>query len=679
MSTSYYIKSKNIKIYPSGYRGLITANIEKAYNPESKTNVEANTVRTLISLINYKNNAKDKEKGDLVISENFKWESVPSGNTRNYVNFEFICKGYYFKIIDSYEAFAPLLTVENEEDKPDCVYAKIGLSGTNMRIPVSTQDRGPFADINNICYTEKHLANLKVGENSGQLTSNNENDDASEPIVDFSSLDEHFDNENYFTGVQLVTEISEEDRLEYHYFKILERESSESTNYIVPQEAKLITDTNHIWGGEDSGKVKCLHDLLETRKIKSHSAEGLEIKSEGNLNVDATSKNVSITSSDVIIKTDDAHKTEIKGNEINTTTVKGYTNLTLTCETADSTLTLKSPKIQLVNDNTKLLVEYTPSEFLIKQQTSSTKTLSYTDSNGLVLNDSDAGAPNKVKITSSGIQVGANDNTATKISNKDIYTQDIYLTNQKATTVNNALQIGLDGKISGVALSATSTPSGTQIVNYVSGITQAANGAIAYTTSSLPKIGESTDPETLQGLAKVEHVDSYTNNNAHNRYIQSTYDPNGGGGTLFVKDVNTVLETMVEGKEYPLIARKYAEEAYGWFKTGCYNGSIKANSTGRLSAVSFYATSDKRLKENIKPLKYTKSILDLPVYTYDYIDGQKNNIGCLAQDLQKLYPELVSQNSDGYLMVDNSKVVYLLLEEVKLLKKELAEIKTKLK
>ena len=116
-----------------------------------------------------------------------------------------------------------------------------------------------------------------------------------------------------------------------------------------------------------------------------------------------------------------------------------------------------------------------------------------------------------------------------------------------------------------------------------------------------------------------------------------------------------------------------------WFKTGCYSSSITINSKGRVSASSFYATSDARLKENIKPLDYNKSILDLPVYTYDYINGSKNNIGCLAQDLQKLYPQLIGENSNGYLTVDNSKVVYLLLEEVKKLKKELDRIKTKLK
>ena len=90
-----------------------------------------------------------------------------------------------------------------------------------------------------------------------------------------------------------------------------------------------------------------------------------------------------------------------------------------------------------------------------------------------------------------------------------------------------------------------------------------------------------------------------------------------------------------------------------------------------LTAYSFNAKSDRRLKENIKPFKSEKSILDLPIYKYDYINGAKNNIGCIAQELQELYPELVSENEEGYLTVKESKLVYLLLEEVKKLNKRI--------
>ena len=103
-------------------------------------------------------------------------------------------------------------------------------------------------------------------------------------------------------------------------------------------------------------------------------------------------------------------------------------------------------------------------------------------------------------------------------------------------------------------------------------------------------------------------------------------------------------------------------------------GNLYANTitaSGRIQASSYNATSDARLKENFVEYKSNKSILDLPVYTFDFIDGAKNQIGCKAQDLQEICPELVTENEDGYLVIQESKLVYLLLEEIKKLRQEL--------
>lgn len=94
-----------------------------------------------------------------------------------------------------------------------------------------------------------------------------------------------------------------------------------------------------------------------------------------------------------------------------------------------------------------------------------------------------------------------------------------------------------------------------------------------------------------------------------------------------------------------------------------------------LEAPSYNATSDARLKENFQPLSTEKSILDLPTYKFDFINGAKNQIGCKAQDLQEICPEIVDEGSDGYLSIQESKIVYLLLEEVKKLRKEIDELK----
>ena len=101
------------------------------------------------------------------------------------------------------------------------------------------------------------------------------------------------------------------------------------------------------------------------------------------------------------------------------------------------------------------------------------------------------------------------------------------------------------------------------------------------------------------------------------------------------------------------------------------------NASGKITANTFNAESDRRLKENIIDYKPEKSILDLQIKKFDFIDGPKNQIGCIAQDLKEICPEIVSENEKGYLSIEESKIVYLLLDEVKKLKKRVDELEAR--
>lgn len=94
----------------------------------------------------------------------------------------------------------------------------------------------------------------------------------------------------------------------------------------------------------------------------------------------------------------------------------------------------------------------------------------------------------------------------------------------------------------------------------------------------------------------------------------------------------------------------------------------------------FNAISDARLKENIVPFKCDKSILDLPIYKFNFKSdtSKSDHIGCLAQDLKAICPEIVHENGDGYLSIEETKLVYLLIDEVKKLKVEIKNLEDRL-
>ena len=99
--------------------------------------------------------------------------------------------------------------------------------------------------------------------------------------------------------------------------------------------------------------------------------------------------------------------------------------------------------------------------------------------------------------------------------------------------------------------------------------------------------------------------------------------------------------------------------------------------------VAYGSPSDVRLKENIKPIE---SALDkvgkLQGVTFDWKKSDsildiKEDIGFIAQDVQKVIPELVRENKDGMLSMRHQGIAPILLEAIKELKAEIEELKSK--
>lgn len=82
---------------------------------------------------------------------------------------------------------------------------------------------------------------------------------------------------------------------------------------------------------------------------------------------------------------------------------------------------------------------------------------------------------------------------------------------------------------------------------------------------------------------------------------------------------------------------------------GLNSGQINANGA---SAAAFGTYSDERLKENIKNLPpQLSNVMALRPVEFDYKDGSGHQIGFIAQEMQGVYPDAVSEGNDGMLMV----------------------------
>jgi hypothetical protein len=104
-----------------------------------------------------------------------------------------------------------------------------------------------------------------------------------------------------------------------------------------------------------------------------------------------------------------------------------------------------------------------------------------------------------------------------------------------------------------------------------------------------------------------------------------------------------------------LLANQGAALAGGQMAAGNVNRQMFGDVLGALKAggEAYKAFSDQRLKKNVNRIGTRKD--GLSVYEFDYIWGGARQIGLMAQEVQAVYPDAVSE-IDGFLAVDYSKV-----------------------
>jgi len=93
-------------------------------------------------------------------------------------------------------------------------------------------------------------------------------------------------------------------------------------------------------------------------------------------------------------------------------------------------------------------------------------------------------------------------------------------------------------------------------------------------------------------------------------------------------------------------------------------------------------TSDKRFKDNIKPIENAVDKIEkIGGYEFDWNDKQElyegHDVGVIAQEIEEVLPEVVETREDGYKAVNYKKIVPLLIQAIKEQQKQIDELSGK--
>lgn len=159
-------------------------------------------------------------------------------------------------------------------------------------------------------------------------------------------------------------------------------------------------------------------------------------------------------------------------------------------------------------------------------------------------------------------------------------------------------------------------------------------------------------------------------------------------GVVGVANTNSgigVYGAVSSSYDYTLPTTNYGSYA------GYFAGTTKV--TGTMYASAFTTTSDSRLKENIRnlndsainniqllrPVEYQFK-QDSVHYTYekDAFEMKVNHYGLLAQEVQEIFPNLVYESGDGYLSINYTELIPVLIKSVQELSSEVLVLKAQL-
>ena len=176
------------------------------------------------------------------------------------------------------------------------------------------------------------------------------------------------------------------------------------------------------------------------------------------------------------------------------------------------------------------------------------------------------------------------------------------------------------------------------------------------------------------GTSPVQVTSTTLNSNLNAEYV------GGYNATRVVKLANDLWNVSDDGQNRIRFVNSGVTRFDSPETTGGYEFQVNGSNVATISFDGqITALSDERVKKNIKTIENSlDKVSNLRGVEYDLVNSDSHQIGVIAQEVEKVIPEVVVTDTQGMKSVSYGNMVALLIESVKELKGEISELKERI-
>lgn len=653
MSTYYYFNSNNIKVFPCSYRGYNGEGVPQSFNAESKLHTEFNLTRGI--------NSSWPEYNSYLISKEIK-------NT----TFKLVIAGYYFEIENLADAVDPFsFTGDNKS-----LYFGIRLSDLNINANNNTDKTKVLTRFGTITEAGQ---NVEDNGSPDYLDEKVGTDEEGNAIYEFRGLvltDESISNDADGIKFTLCLTDSNGNICQESFLPEIRHGAGKNsltigTSLTAKNDNELVIGRYNedidngvfvIGNGPIAAAPSNIFTVTDTEiSGKSTNIYG-NVSSEIKLTINnSESQKIHLGSNASSLRNKDHYITSTEGN----TSITSKQNTTI--DSLDNI-------IKCTNSNNIMLSK---DYCYFKQAKNSDNTYSTKIKSGNIeldgVTDINYDTSLHKALNVSGITTLKNTFNITNSEDENVFTVN---SNTGNTTINGTLEAGDTTLLSLSTPNITSTDLNVAVTK--SSSVPTGTGKLALSGDSV-EIKAGTDSKVSFNIENNSGIFKFNNSSSGNGFSISLDNNNTAtvSANKFFGDLDGNANTASTLKD----AKTFSISNQAGDNSPAFDGSNNCNicipkiisNFSSISSTRFIATSDRRLKENIKDSEI--SALDLikqiKVKEYNFIsdENKENTIGCIAQELREILPgnlkSIVSGDEEKEMLaIDNDKLIYILIKAV---------------